>query len=116
MQFKIRLVTAPGDKSVERAAIKVVDKDGAFLEGQIVLEGETVEAEVTLSAGQTIEVTELIRPTVYDIEQKAAVPMDLTPEDKLKKRVTPPTTPEPKQTVKEHDPHGMGKVPDDKRR
>lgn len=96
MKFKIRLVTTPGDKTVNRAQVRVADATGAFMEGSVILEGETIETEVSLAEGQTIEITELVRPVVYDTDQKAAVPADLTPDDKLAKRATPPTEAAPK--------------------
>ena len=83
MQFKIKLVTQPGDKSVERAEVVTVSASGGETSPKIILEGEKIDTDVTLLDGQTIHVRALERPLVYDREQHAAIPMDLTPNDPI---------------------------------
>jgi len=90
MQFKIRLVTKPGDQSIARAGVTKVNTQGVESLDQIVLEGETVETDVTLMEGEKVVIAALPQPMVEDKEQRAAVPMDLTPKDPLAKRAEPP--------------------------
>ena len=72
-----------------------VDAKSATATQQVILEGETIETRLNVPPGGRIEIKELERPLVYDQEQKAAVPMDLTPEDKL----SDPNRPKPGQPL-----------------
>jgi hypothetical protein len=107
MKFKIKLIVDPGDMTVSRAQVRVADKDGAFLDGQVILEGEKIETDVMLMEGQTIEVTELMRPVVYNPETCGAEYLDLTPKDPVAGRMKPPTEPSPKSSP----PHQAAHVP-----
>ena len=98
MQFKIKLVPQPGDKSVERAEVVTVSASGGETSPKIILEGEKIDTDVTLLDGQTIHVRALERPLVYDREQHAAIPMDLTPNDPITGRPV-------------SEPHTQGELP-----
>lgn len=96
MDFQIKMNMQPGDAKVSKAVVKIFDNKGVDAYHQVILEGETAETKLMLTPGGRIEVSELERPLVYDAEQKAAVPADLTPDDKLSDPNRPkPGTPLP---------------------
>jgi len=95
MDFQVKMMVKPGDTHVSKATVEVFDAKSASFTKQVILEGETVETMLNVPPGGRIEVKELERPLVYDQEQKAAVPMDLTPEDKL----SDPNRPKPGQPL-----------------
>jgi len=106
MDFTVKMLPHVGDKTVSKATITVHDANGIQTGGQYVLEGETAETRLTLVPGGEIRIKEAERPLVYDQEQKAAVPMDLTPDDKL----SDPNRPKPGQPLP--GAAGMGKAPE----
>ena len=94
MKFKIKLIVNPGDQKVGRAGISVTE-GGVTKHDLIILEGEKVDAEVDIDAGGRIIIDGLDRPVVFDMDQKAAVPLDLTPDDPLADPNRPKPTPQP---------------------
>ena len=95
MDFQIKMMVKAGDTHVSKATVEVFDGKAASYTKQVILEGETVETMLNVPPGGRIEVKEVERPLVYDAEQKAAVPMDLTPKDPL----TDPNRPKPDNTL-----------------
>jgi len=83
MDIIVKMRVKPGDTEVSKATINMHDDKGAELPGQLLLEGETAETNLMIPPGGYCVIREYERPLVYDREQHAAVPADLTPEDPI---------------------------------
>ena len=105
MKFKIRLIPSivaaegrakpePGAPNLERAALIMVNKSGEEDPDQMILEGETVETEVSIAEGSKLIIKELDRPVVYNPETMAAELVHVPPREQ-------PTEATPKGKVHE---------------
>jgi len=111
MDIIVKMRVKPGDTEVSKATINMHDDKGAELPGQLLLEGETAETNLMIPLGGYCVIREYERPLVYDREQHAAVPADLTPEDPIegKAKDRPVGTPSDKDAY----PKGATKKPED---
>ena len=101
MRVQIKLVIQPGDTAVNRAEVVTIDSQGMEGSQKIILEGEQINTEVDVGTGGRIEIRAIDVPVVYDRDQHATVPLDLTPEDPLTNPNKPTVTPQ----------KGLGGVP-----
>jgi hypothetical protein len=86
------MIPDPGDLSIVKGIITKVDAKGVEHVDQMVLEGETVEAECRIEEGDTLKVTELLPP--MKIEDMATKPMTWEDvRDEIPARPSGPTKP-----------------------
>ena len=113
MKFKIKMVPNLGDQQVGRAGIQVMNSLGSAKHDLIILEGEKVDTDIDLASDESIVVKALERPIVYDKDQKAAMPADLTDGDKLEgaPRPTPYNAPNASNAPKTPAPAPLGDKP-----
>jgi hypothetical protein len=90
MNFVVKMMPDVGDKHVSKATIIMYDANGVQQEGQFLLEAETAETKLTMPPGGRMEVKEHERRDVFDMEQKAAVPIG-TAEREVKEAADRPT-------------------------
>ena len=95
MYVQLKLKGGVGDKWLGRATVGTKDKSGIENHDEIILEGETMETDINLQDGHELYVRWMERPVVYDKEQHAAVPADLTPDDPL----IDPSLPRPEHPI-----------------
>jgi len=96
MDLIVKMRVKPGDKHVSKATIKMYTAEGADMGGQVLLEGETAETNLTIPPGGECRITEATLPLVYDPVQHAAMPADFTPNDPLTDPNRPVVTPQDK--------------------
>jgi len=91
MKFRIKMIVDPGDKTVMKATISKVDAKGFESVDKMVLEGETVEVDCNVVAGEYLKVAELLPPMIIeDMATKPATWEDVA--SALKENAPPPPT------------------------
>lgn len=102
MDFIVTMRPNPGDKVVSTAEIRMYDASGMQIEGQFLLEAETAETKLTMPPGGHMEITEHERRTVFDAEQKAAVPIGTAERES---NIDSPNTPTPltEKDIRKHE-------------
>jgi hypothetical protein len=96
MKFKIKMLVEPGNKFVTKGVITKVDAKGVESVDQMILEGEKVEVDCNVAAGEALMVRELPPPMkVEDMATKPATWEDVAEAAKAA-QPPPPTTPTPK--------------------
>jgi hypothetical protein len=101
MQFKIKLVTNPGDEDVARAAVSMIDANGVEDLNQIILEGEKIECTAGISSGQKLVIRDIGPVIIHDTDEMMARTANAEDLKELKAKARPPAT---EAAPKGHDP------------